>query len=178
MTDSPVDRAVAPTCCCVIGVNPRCEIHGSRAEAPAPIKAIAWCREIARLCAGTRTGDSASFVGDLIEQQATALQAAERERDVWNTLDAIAHGDDEHRAWLRQAIDDHRNGRSVEYPRGKGRVEALEQQLATAWAALSQVESTLGAFVDSGADAATVRTAYWIARNAADLINTLCRDHL
>lgn len=46
-------------------------------------------------------------------------------RDRWETLfDAIAHGDDEHRAWLKQAIEDHFAGRPVQPVRGKGRSEA------------------------------------------------------
>ena len=37
--------------------------------------------------------------------------AAERLLHGWYTLfDAIAHGDDEHRAWLKKAIDDHFTG--------------------------------------------------------------------
>lgn len=31
-------------------------------------------------------------------------------------FDAIAHGDDEHRAWLRQALEDHLAGRPVQPP--------------------------------------------------------------
>ena len=38
-------------------------------------------------------------------------------------FDAIAHGDDEHRAWLRQAIEDHFAGRVVARPSGLGNYE-------------------------------------------------------
>lgn len=37
---------------------------------------------------------------------------------------AIAHGDSEHREWLRQAIEDHFAGREVAPPRGLGNKEA------------------------------------------------------
>lgn len=38
-------------------------------------------------------------------------------RDRRDTLfDAIAHGDEKHRAWLKQAIDDHFAGRPVKRP--------------------------------------------------------------
>lgn len=40
-------------------------------------------------------------------------------------FDAIAHGDDEHRAWLREAIDAHFAGQPVPPVRGRGRKEAL-----------------------------------------------------
>ena len=33
---------------------------------------------------------------------------------------AIAHGDDEHRSWLREALDAHFAGLPVPPPRGKG----------------------------------------------------------
>lgn len=33
-------------------------------------------------------------------------------------FDAIAHGSEEHRAWLKKAIDDHFDGRPVERPHG------------------------------------------------------------
>lgn len=43
-------------------------------------------------------------------------------------FDAIAHGDDEYRSWLKQAIADHKAGRPVENPRGKNTAEALVAQ--------------------------------------------------
>ncbi len=48
-------------------------------------------------------------------------------------VDVVRHGDDEHQAWLKQAIADHFAGRPVEAPRGGGnraRAEAAEQKLA------------------------------------------------
>jgi hypothetical protein len=54
--------------------------------------------------------------------------------EVAETLfDAIAHGDQEHCDWLRQAIADHFAGRPVEKPKGKGsaeRIAELEARLA------------------------------------------------
>ena len=38
--------------------------------------------------------------------------------------DAIKHGDDEHRVWLKEAIDAHFAGEVIPEPRGKGRKEA------------------------------------------------------
>ncbi len=48
------------------------------------------------------------------------------ERDDWQKpversttlFDAISHGSEEHRAWLKKAIEDHFAGRPVEAPRG------------------------------------------------------------
>lgn len=42
--------------------------------------------------------------------------------------DAIAHGDEEHRAWLKEAIDNHFSGLPVPPPGGKGRTESLLQR--------------------------------------------------
>ena len=39
------------------------------------------------------------------------------EHRVKTLFSAIAHGSDEHRAWLKKAIDDHFNGKPVEPPR-------------------------------------------------------------
>jgi hypothetical protein len=47
----------------------------------------------------------------------TSALAAQQEQ-IAGLFDAIAHGDDEHRAWLKQAIDDHFAGRPVERVRG------------------------------------------------------------
>ena len=49
---------------------------------------------------------------------------ADRDRRA-SLFDAIAHGDDEHRAWLKQAIDDHFAGRPVERVKGLGTTESL-----------------------------------------------------
>lgn len=35
-------------------------------------------------------------------------------------FDAVAHGDQEHRDWLKEAIDNHFKGLPVPPPRGKG----------------------------------------------------------
>jgi hypothetical protein len=40
------------------------------------------------------------------------------ERRIATLHAAIAHGSEEHRAWLKKAIDDHFAGRPVEAPRG------------------------------------------------------------
>lgn len=44
-------------------------------------------------------------------------------------FDAIAHGDEAHRAWLKQAIDDHFAGRPVQPMRGLGRRESIATQV-------------------------------------------------
>ena len=41
--------------------------------------------------------------------------------------DAIAHGDEDHRAWLKEVIENHFNGLPVPPPRGKGTDENLKQ---------------------------------------------------
>jgi hypothetical protein len=39
----------------------------------------------------------------------------------WRALfDAIAHGDEEHRAWLKEAIEAYFNWKEIPPPRGKG----------------------------------------------------------
>lgn len=55
-------------------------------------------------------------------------------------FDAIAHGDDEHRKWLKQAIEDHFAGRPVERPRGSGNLERAEAAEADrdAWRAKAE----------------------------------------
>lgn len=55
------------------------------------------------------------------------ISELEAQRDT--LFSAIAHGDQEHRAWLAQAIAGHFDGKPVEQPRGMG---ATEAQLATA----------------------------------------------
>ncbi|MBY8333158.1 hypothetical protein [Qipengyuania pacifica] len=45
----------------------------------------------------------------------------QRTESLW---DAIKHGDDEHRAWLKEAINAHLAGEAVPETRGKGRKEA------------------------------------------------------
>lgn len=54
-------------------------------------------------------------------------------REVWDRasslFEAIAHGDDEHRDWLREAIANHLAGKPVPPPNGKGRAEAAEAKL-------------------------------------------------
>lgn len=44
--------------------------------------------------------------------------------------DALAHGDEEHRAWLREAITAHFSGKPIPPPRGSGSKEALEKRNA------------------------------------------------
>lgn len=44
--------------------------------------------------------------------------ARKREQQIGSLFDAIAHGSDEHRAWLKKAIEDHFAGRPVERPHG------------------------------------------------------------
>lgn len=46
-----------------------------------------------------------------------AAERAGHLEERWHSLfDAIAHGDEAHRAWLRQALDDHLAGRPVDRP--------------------------------------------------------------
>ena len=41
--------------------------------------------------------------------------------NVISLFDAIKHGDDEHKAWLKEAIEDHFAGREVKPPKGIGK---------------------------------------------------------
>lgn len=40
----------------------------------------------------------------------------EQEKKIATLFDAIAHGDEKHRAWLKQAIQDHFAGKKVQKP--------------------------------------------------------------
>jgi hypothetical protein len=50
-------------------------------------------------------------------------------------FDAVAHGDDEHRAWLREAIDAHFNGAAMPEVRGGSAKDALVASLTAQLAA-------------------------------------------
>lgn len=54
---------------------------------------------------------------------------------------AIAHGDEDHRAWLREAIDAFFSGQSVPAPRGQGTKEA---EIARLSALVEEMEGGLG----------------------------------
>lgn len=62
-------------------------------------------------------------------QLATARTDALR---IETLFDAIKHGDEVHRAWLRQAIDDHFSGRPVVNPVGRGTTETVADALQAA----------------------------------------------
>ena len=53
------------------------------------------------------------------------LAAQEQSRQLFP---AIAHGDDEHRRWLKQAIEDHFAGRPVAIPTGRNSAEIIAHQ--------------------------------------------------
>lgn len=65
---------------------------------------------------------------DLI-QSLTTENSALREQ-VGSLFNAIAHGDEDHRAWLKEAIDAHFTGEAVPPCQGKGRKEAENSALA------------------------------------------------
>lgn len=44
------------------------------------------------------------------------LFTSDREKRIETLFDAIKHGDEAHRAWLKQAIEDHFAGREVKKP--------------------------------------------------------------
>lgn len=52
------------------------------------------------------------------EQWQEEVSSAYLEERVATLFNALAHGSEEHRAWLKKAIDDHFAGRPVEVPRG------------------------------------------------------------
>jgi hypothetical protein len=58
--------------------------------------------------------------------QAAATIAERWERGLF---DAIAHGDDEHRAWLKEAITAHFAGEPVPPPRGRGTAERRMEEM-------------------------------------------------
>ena len=80
-----------------------------------PYKAVEMRRGIFRID-GPAIGEFLVASDDLAERITRALNAAYAAgRELVDSLfDAIAHGDDEHRAWLKKAIDDHFAGRVVE----------------------------------------------------------------
>ena len=61
-------------------------------------------------------------------ESALAAARAQAER----LFDVIAHGDDEHRRWLKQAIEDHFAGRVVPTPRGRNSAEVIAELRAQA----------------------------------------------
>lgn len=76
-------------------------------------------------------GKPARISVPLCTEAADELSALRERRDT--LLAAIQHGDDEHQAWLKDAIAAHFTGQAVPEPRGRGnkdvlreRVEALE----------------------------------------------------
>ena len=85
------------------------------------------------------TRDNVAKVDGEIRRLGDELSAARATIARISTLfDAVAHGDDEHRAWLKQAIDDHMAGRPVDDVKGKGErevlratIERLERELET-----------------------------------------------
>jgi len=63
----------------------------------------------------------------LREQIRTLADALERQQAVaYSLFDAIKHGDDEHQAWLREAIANHFAGLPIPLPRGKGNKEKMQ----------------------------------------------------
>jgi hypothetical protein len=58
---------------------------------------------------------------------------AEAETRAATLFDAVAHGDEAHRAWLKKAIEDHFAGRAVERPAGVGRTDAAVAERDKAW---------------------------------------------
>jgi hypothetical protein len=65
--------------------------------------------------------------------EAVMAAVAEAETRAATLFDAIAHGDEAHRAWLKKAIEDHFAGRAVERPAGVGRTEAAVAARDEAW---------------------------------------------
>jgi len=58
-------------------------------------------------------------------------------------FDAIAHGDDEHRAWLKQAIKDYYAGRKVQRPAGNATHESLRQKIRSLETQLDETQKLL-----------------------------------
>ncbi len=71
----------------------------------------------------------AKFSWDGPEALPVLIDAAEIVEKSLSLFDAIKHGDAEHQAWLKQAIEDHFSGRPVEPPKGKGTKEAEIERL-------------------------------------------------
>ncbi len=62
---------------------------------------------------------SRTTVGEVTaEQWQEEMCLASLEERIATLFEALAHGSDEHRAWLKQAIDNHFSGIPVEAPRG------------------------------------------------------------
>ncbi|MBV9549813.1 MAG: hypothetical protein JO256_09100 [Alphaproteobacteria bacterium] len=64
---------------------------------------------------GDKSGQPTIWFGDHVED-GTCLEIVQRLNAVETLYDAIAHGDFQHRAWLRKAISDHFAGRPVQRP--------------------------------------------------------------
>lgn len=93
--------------------------------------------EMARVVvlAAERVGAAGKYAGrrvraehsDAIREAAALIEQLQASRDT--LFEAIKHGDDDHRAWLKEAIDAHFAGATVPAPRGAGRKEATIEQL-------------------------------------------------
>lgn len=97
-----------------------------------PDEVIEAARRIVEFYPGEGAPDATGLVTDACSVSHALLAVAER---VKTLFDAIAHGDDDHKRWLKQAIEDHFDGRAVERPVGSGsaeRVKVLEAALTRA----------------------------------------------
>lgn len=72
-----------------------------------------------------------------LQVQGLAITADTEQTKLIGTLfDAIKHGDDDHKTWLKEAIDAHFAGQPVPRPRGQGNKEKLIGELREAGSAL------------------------------------------
>jgi hypothetical protein len=92
---------------------------------------------------------------ELLADARAAIAAYEATRtpeaaQVESLFSAIAHGDDEHRVWLKEAIDAHFAGDPVPPCRGKGRKEAQVEMLREALdTAAGAIEGAVGVYDQS-----------------------------
>ena len=91
----------------------------------------------------------------LMLEAADALEAAAARETI--LFDAIAHGDDEHRAWLKQAIEDHFAGRPVQKSSGRNSAEIIAELRAR----IARLEAVAEAAKTLGHDRVDGMSEYW-----------------
>lgn len=110
---------------------------------------------------------------EVTETIAAALASAKAplQEKIGALFGAIAHGDDEHRAWLQKAIEDHFAGRVVERSRGLNTADAIAQAKAPLQEKIANLERQL-AEIESwyrSADAERIATKSSVAEARRDV---------
>lgn len=110
-------------------------------EAAGKIAALLSARH--RIQSEGRTGAGEAHRIAFEQAMANGQAASSLRARVSSLFSAIQHGDDEHRAWLKEAIEKHFAGVAVPPVRGSGTKEALRARVAVLEGVLAHVADTL-----------------------------------